>query len=91
MTNSRDTQELKQAIHVSKVDRAKRQLPGEKLVAGARLYDLARRQTLSAIADDHPTWSEDEVGEEYRRRQKLARDREERGVYTVVKDSDDRE
>ena len=91
MTNSAETQLLQQTLHQSKVDRAKRQLPSEKLIEGARLYDLARLQTLSAIAGDHPDWSRDQVRDEYRRRMKLVRDHEERGVYTIVEDCADRD
>jgi len=64
-------------------------LPGERLVEGDRLYDLARQQTVSAIAAEHPVWSTEQVRDEYRRRLKLVRDREERGIYTIVEDCTD--
>jgi len=91
MTSPTEFHALQKSIQRSKVERAKRQSPVDKLFDGARLYDLARQQTLSAIAAEHPDWLTDEVGVEYRRRLKLVRDREERNVYTIVEDGTHRD
>ena len=50
----------------------------EKLLAGARLFDMACRVTLDGIRHEHPDISEAEALDELRQRLRLARELEER-------------
>ena len=79
-----DLDALKRSIHQSKAKRAQTELSENKIVEGARLWDMARKWTLGAIASENPGWSEQQVREEFRRRIALGRTREERDIYRPV-------
>ncbi len=51
---------------------------------GARLFDMVRARMLDGIRNQFPSWTEDQVCEEFRRRLDIQRRREERGIYQVV-------
>lgn len=54
---------------------------GAKLVAGARLFDVARNRILAGIRSRHPDWPADRIEREFRRLLALVRQREERGIF----------
>ena len=54
-------QELIDDIYRERVLRARRMPPEEKLLAGARLFDLACRLTMDGIRDQYPEATEAEV------------------------------
>ena len=58
--------------------------PGEKFLAGPRLFDQVRERMLCGIRDRHPEWDETAVEAEFGRRMAAIRAREERGIYTPV-------
>jgi hypothetical protein len=76
--------ELKQAIFRDKVAHARLVDPGIKLVAGARLFDVARERMLAGIQSRHPEWQPAVVAAECDRQLKLLRQREERGIFALV-------
>jgi hypothetical protein len=76
-----ETAALARAIRDGKISRAAPLPPGEKLIAGARLFDQVRARALCGIRARHPEWTEIEVENEFRRQLALRRDRAERGIY----------
>ena len=79
-----ETLALQRSIQNSKIEKAKLANPGEKLMAGARLFDVVRQRMLCGIRDEFPEWTESEIDAEFRRRIDLQRRRDERGFYTVI-------
>lgn len=73
---------LQRAIFHGKAANGRRMDSGEKLVAGVRLFDMARNRMLAGIRSRHPEWAEAEVAGEFNRRMTILRERDERGVYT---------
>jgi hypothetical protein len=83
-TNDPKTLALQHAIQQSKSARAQSEPPEVKIVEGARLWDMARAWSISAIASQNPEWSSQQVQAEFRRRMKLVRAKDERGIYQVI-------
>jgi len=79
--NPAEIEALKKSIQRSKVERAKAMPPENKLLEGARLFDMVRARMLDGIRNQFPAWTEEQVREEFRRRLDLQRRREERGIY----------
>lgn len=73
---------LQRAIFCAKAANSRRMDPGDKLVAGARLFDIARQRMLAGIRSRHPEWGDGEVEAEFVRQIAILRGLEERGVYT---------
>ncbi len=71
------TQELIDSIYREKVLRARRQSPGDKLLAGPRLYAMASEWTKAGIRSQHPDADEARVLEILRQRIALKRRLEE--------------
>jgi hypothetical protein len=67
------TPELIDALYREKVAAARRLSPGEKLLAGPRLFDYACRITMAGIRHQHPDANEDRLREILRERLALAR------------------
>jgi hypothetical protein len=65
------TQELVDALYREKVLRARKMAPGEKLFAGAELFDMACAITLAGIRDQFPEADEQKALEILRERLKL--------------------
>lgn len=65
------TQELVDALYREEVLRARRMSPGEKLFAGAELFDMACQITLAGIRDQFPDADEEKALEILRERLKL--------------------
>lgn len=76
-----ETRALQQSIQASKVKRACQCPADQKLLQGARLFDVARRRMLDGIRAEFPQWDEAKVFEEFRSRLNVIRQREERGIY----------
>lgn len=76
-----DAPQLQQTIFRDKVANSRRMEPGTKLVAGALLFDTARRRMLAGIRSRHPDWSDAEVEADFLRQMKILRALDERGVY----------
>ena len=72
------------AVWTTKIERARAMPPEEKLLAGARLFDRVRRRMLEGIRALHPTWNDQQISVECRRRLAAVRAREERGIYTPL-------
>lgn len=83
-TSAMDASEsqLQRAIFRDKAANSRQMNPGEKLVAGARLYDMARHRMLAGIRFRHPEWGDAEVEAEFVRQMAILRELDERGVYT---------
>jgi hypothetical protein len=62
------TDEAIAALHRDDIEIAKRMTGAEKLRAGAELFDMACRVTMSGIRAQHPGISEDDVLVELKRR-----------------------
>lgn len=73
---------LQRAIFRDKAASSRRMDPGDKLIAGARLFDIARHRMLAGIRSRHPEWRDGEVAAEFVRQIAILRGLEERGVYT---------
>lgn len=73
--------ELQQAIARDRTARARAMEPGDKLMAGARLFDAVRSRMLAGLRVRHPSWSADELEAAFREQLAMLREREERGVY----------
>lgn len=82
--NPAEIEALKQAIQLSRIERAKAMPREEKLLEGARLFDMVRARMLDGIRNQFPSWTEDQVCQEFRRQLDIQRRREERGIYQVV-------
>jgi len=67
------TPELIDAIYIQKVLRARRMVPEQKLLAGARLFDYAREIAMSGIRHQNPGASPERIRELFRQRLKIAR------------------
>lgn len=67
------TPELIDALYREEVAAARRLSPGEKLLAGPRLFDYACRITMAGIRHQHPDANEDRLREILRERLALAR------------------
>lgn len=67
------TSELVDALYQEEVDFARRMPGGEKLIAGARLFDYACRIMMDGIRNQHPGISDEEVGRIADERLRLAR------------------
>lgn len=80
MTETDD--QLKHRLFRDRVEASRGMDPGEKLLAGARLFDVVRHRMLAGIRSRHPDWSELQVDAEFRRQLKALRDLRDRGVYT---------
>ena len=72
------------AVWTTKIERARAMPPEEKLLAGARLFDRVQLRMMEGIRALHPTWSDQQIVVECRRRLAAVRGREERGIYTPV-------
>lgn len=72
------TKELIDELYRDKVLAARRMLPSEKLLEGARLFDFACAITAAGIRHQHPDADEQRVLEILRNRLDLARRLEER-------------
>ena len=83
-----ETIALQASIQRSKVERA-RSTSGEKLLEGARLFDMVRQRMLSGIRAQFPSWDEQMAETEFRRRLDMQRRREEREIYTVIGELED--
>ncbi len=72
------------AVWATKIARARAMPPEEKLLAGARLFDRVQLRMMEGIRALYPTWSDQQIVVECRRRLAAVRVREERGIYTPV-------
>jgi hypothetical protein len=66
-------QPLADALYRERVLRARRTPPEQRMLDGARLFDLGCTVTLAGIRTQHPDWTEHEIARELRRRLALAR------------------
>ena len=81
MKTSVDVQ-LQETLFHDKVAAARRMNPGEKLFCGVRLFDDVRRRMLAGSRSRNPAWRDDEIEVEFRRQLAIARQLDERGVYS---------
>jgi hypothetical protein len=81
------TQELLDAIYRDKVEAARHQKPGEKLLEGARLFDEVCEQMEAGIRRQFPGADDDEVRRILRDRINRLRRVEEHGIYRPVEDA----
>lgn len=58
--------ELDKTIRARRAARAAALDPGQKLLAGAKLFDQVRARALCGIRTRHPEWTEAEVEAEFR-------------------------
>ena len=67
------SKELIDAIYQDRVQRARAMSPGQKLLAGCRLFDFACRVTVSGIRHQHPDADEARVQQILRERLAIKR------------------
>ncbi len=72
------TPELIKRLYQDKVDAARRMTFEQKFMAGAELFDFACSVTLSGIRGQNPTFTEEQVQAELRRRIEIGRRIQER-------------
>ncbi len=84
MAGARFASAIAGAVWTTKIERARAMPPEEKLLAGARLFDRVRLRMMDGIRTLHPTWSDQQIVVECRRRLAVVRAREELGIYTPV-------
>ena len=72
---------LQDSIFLSKVARARRTPIDEKIFDGPRLFDQSCARMCDGIRHDHPDFTEQQVQRELRRRLKIKRLLDERGLY----------
>ncbi len=72
------------SIQRSKVEHARAQVAGTKLLEGARLFDVVRLRILCGIRTQYPDWAEADVEAEFCRRLDSQRRRNDRDIYTVI-------
>jgi len=73
---------LQRAIFRDRTASGRCTAPGDKLVAGARLFDTVRRRMLAGIRSRHPEWDAVRVEAEFRRQMEIVRRLDDGGVYT---------
>ena len=61
------------ALYRERVLRARRTPPERRMAEGLRLFDLASEMTRAGIRAQNPTWGEEQVEAELRRRLRIAR------------------
>lgn len=79
-----ESAELQQAIAHGKIDAAREMNQSDKLLAGARLFDVVRHRMLAGIRDRHPDWTEAEVEAAFTEQLGTVRRLEDRGIFTPV-------
>lgn len=67
------TKELIDDIYRERVRRARRMTPGERLIAGPRLFDDVCAMVKAGIRGQFPEFSEEQVEQEFLRRLSIAR------------------
>ncbi len=72
---------LQDAIFLSKVARARRTPIGEKIMEGARLFDLTCQRMRDGIRHEFPEFDEHQIELELRRRLRIKRKIDEHGFY----------
>jgi hypothetical protein len=73
------TKELIDELHREEIDRARRMSPGDRVLAGLRLFEFASRIAADGIRAQFPDADERRVLEILRQRLALARRLEDRG------------
>ena len=76
-----ETKSLQDAIFLSKVARARRTPIGEKILEGARLFDLTCQRMRDGIRHEFPDSDVNQVEQELRRRLRIKRKIDEHGFY----------
>jgi len=77
-----DDERLQEMLFRDKVANGRCMAAGDKLFCGVRLFDLVRRRMMAGIRSQHPAWQDAEVSAEFFRQLAIARELDERGVYT---------
>ena len=79
---------LMDAIFIDKVRRARQTPMDQKMLDGARLFDLNRQIMLSGIRAQFPDFDEERVEKEFDRRLAIARRIDDAGIYRNVDEPD---
>ena len=69
-------------IFFDRIRRGKAMSVEEKVLAGARLFDEAAARIKDGIRMQFPGWSLDQIEDEFRRRLRIQRILNDRGVFT---------
>lgn len=73
MTEGEQIDLLIDSIEREKVARARRMTPEQRLWLGGELFDGVFQRMWWALKGDHPSWSDDQIFAEIRRRLTIAR------------------
>ena len=84
-----ETKALQDSIFLTKVARARKQSPGEKMMEGPRLFDLACQRMRDGIRHQFPHYDEQQVDAELGRRLKVKREIDEQGFYETLGNIDE--
>lgn len=83
-----ETKRLMDSIFIEKVLRARRTPIDERVLTGARLFDLNCDLARSGIRSQFPEFDREQVEKELRRRLLIARRIDDAGIYRNVEDPD---
>ena len=84
MTHSSAHEQLQELIFADKIRRARETPIEERLVEGARLFDINAEIMKGAIRSQFPDFSSEQIELEYTRRLQIARMIDEAGIFRDV-------